>query len=72
MSNHMFTVENPERTVTFQVSPDEAKAALEWLKGARTVQDTTLKVLSPQPPNILNHLMGAFSAIAENRPYGGH
>lgn len=72
MSDHKFTVEQPDRVICFSVTSEEAKAAFEWLKAARAIQDNALKALSPQPPMIIAELYGAFSAIAENRPYGGH
>lgn len=72
MTDHKFTVETPERVICFSLTSDEAKAAYDWLVGARKVQDQALKELSPLPPHILNELIGGLSAIAENRPYGGH
>lgn len=72
MTNHKFTVEQPDRTICFSVTSDEAKAAFEWLKGARFALKEVKGNFSPEPPHILAELFGGFSAIAENRPYGGH
>jgi hypothetical protein len=71
MSDHKFTVEEPDRVICFSVTSEEAKAAFEWLKAAH-VALKNVKALGDQPPMIISELFGGFSAIAENRPYGGH
>lgn len=71
MPDHNFTVEDHQRTICFRLTPDEARAAFVWLTDARKVQNAALKDLSPDAPMIVKELVGAFSAIAESRPYGG-
>jgi hypothetical protein len=71
MTDHKFTVEEPDRVICFSMTSEEAKEAADWLNSARAAQkkagdDKEL------PPAIVLHLYGAFKAIAENRPYGGH
>jgi hypothetical protein len=65
MTDHKFTVEEPDRVICFSITSEEAKEAFEWLRTAR-------KIYGMSPPMILSELFGGFSAIAENRPYGGH
>jgi hypothetical protein len=71
MTNHNFIVEQPDRVISFSVTSDEAKEAFDWLKIALTALRTAQPNRSV-PPVILSELFGGFSAIAENRRYGGH
>lgn len=72
MSDHKFTVEEPDRVICFSLTSEEAKAAFDWLNNAHAALKQREGVFSPSPPHILSELLGGFSAIAENRGYGGH
>lgn len=72
MADHKFTVEKPDRVISFSVTSDEARAAFDWLRDTRMVAKRAIGDLQPDPPMIINELFGGLSAIAENRRYGGH
>jgi len=71
MTDHKFTVETPERVICFSLTSEEAKAAYEWMTSAQKLL-RNVHASNENPPAIIRELFGGFSAIAENRPYGGH
>jgi hypothetical protein len=70
MTDHKFTVEEPDRVICFSITSEEAYNAFEWLKGARIAREK--EGHDALPPAIIRELFGGFNAIAENRRYGGH
>ena len=70
MTDHKFSVEEPGREISFSLDRAEANKALEWMYSARDAIKAD-KGITNQPPMILCELIGAFSAIADGRGYGG-
>ena len=76
-----FKVQTHARNISFDVKPDEAQAAFAWFRGVNEVLkkvqmgvavDDIQKDMPIAVPMIVNELVGGFSAVAENRGYGGH